>query len=103
MLLGVAYGASIGGVATLIGSPPNAIAAGLLGISYLEWLAYGMPISLTMLLLTIPVLWWTYRPEHKYISIDLGEELPMTDNGKRTLWVIVLTLKPEGFVTPVTL
>jgi len=92
LLLGIAYGASIGGVATLIGSPPNAIAAGLLDISYLEWLAYGMPVSFTMLLLTIPVLWWTYRPEQKYINFDLGEELPMTVNGKRTLWVIALTL-----------
>jgi sodium-dependent dicarboxylate transporter 2/3/5 len=36
LLLGVAYGASIGGVATLTGSPPNAIAAGLLEISFLE-------------------------------------------------------------------
>jgi sodium-dependent dicarboxylate transporter 2/3/5 len=92
LLLGVAYGASIGGVATLIGSPPNAIAAGLLGISYLEWLAYGLPISLTMLLLSIPLLWWIYRPEHKQISIDLGEALPMSTTGKRTLWVIAFTL-----------
>lgn len=92
LLLGVAYGASIGGVATLIGSPPNAIAAGLLGISYLEWLAYGIPVSFTMLLLTIPVLWLTYRPEQQYINFDLGEELPMTVNGKRTLWVIAFTL-----------
>jgi len=37
LLLGVAYGASIGGVATLTGSPPNAIAAGLLEISFLKW------------------------------------------------------------------
>ncbi|HEY9041880.1 MAG TPA: SLC13 family permease [Rheinheimera sp.] len=91
LLLGVAYGASIGGVATLIGSPPNAIAAGLLNISYLEWLACGMPVSFTMLL-TIPVLWWTYRPEQKHTNFDPGEELPMTLNGKRTLWVIALTL-----------
>ncbi len=39
LLLGVAYGASIGGVATLTGSAPNAIAAGLLDIGFLEWLS----------------------------------------------------------------
>lgn len=56
LLLGVAYGASIGGVATLTGSPPNAIAAGLLEISFLEWLSYGLPVSLSMLVVAIPVL-----------------------------------------------
>ncbi len=36
LMLSIAYGASIGGVATLVGSPPNAIAAGLLDIDFLE-------------------------------------------------------------------
>ncbi len=44
LLLGIAYGASIGGVATLTGSAPNAIAAGLLDISFLEWIGYGLPV-----------------------------------------------------------
>jgi len=92
LLLGVAYGASIGGVATLTGSPPNAIAAGLLEISFLKWLSYGLPVSLSMLVVAIPVLWWTYRPEQKQITVTLGEEVPLTANGKRTLAVIGITL-----------
>ncbi len=92
LLLGVAYGASIGGVATLIGSPPNAIAAGLLEIDFLEWLVYGIPVSLTMLAVAIPILWWTYRPEQKQITVVLGEEVPLTENGKRTLAVVGITL-----------
>jgi sodium-dependent dicarboxylate transporter 2/3/5 len=43
LLLGIAYSASIGGIGTLIGSPPNAIAAANLGISFVEWLAVGLP------------------------------------------------------------
>lgn len=43
LLLGIAYSASIGGIGTLIGSPPNAIAAANLGISFVEWLAAGLP------------------------------------------------------------
>ena len=92
LLLGVAYGASIGGVATLIGSPPNAIAAGLLEIDFLEWLVYDIPVSLTMLAVAIPILWWTYRPEQKQITVALGEEAPLTENGKRTLAVVGITL-----------
>ena len=59
LLLGVAYAASIGGVATLIGTPPNAVLAAasseLLGveISFLEWMAVGLPATLVFL----PVAW----------------------------------------------
>ncbi|WP_254829961.1 SLC13 family permease [Haloglomus salinum] len=59
MLLGVAYAASLGGVGTLIGTPPNAIVVGqlneLLGfeITFVEWLAIGLP----MVVLLLPVAW----------------------------------------------
>ncbi len=92
LLLGVAYGASIGGVATLIGSPPNAIAAGLLDISFLKWISYGLPISITMLIVAIPILWWTYHPEQKQININLGDDVPLSSNGKLTMMVIGITL-----------
>ncbi|WP_433633441.1 SLC13 family permease [Halomicrococcus sp. NG-SE-24] len=59
MLLGIAYAASLGGVGTLIGTPPNAIVVGqlnqLLGyeITFVEWLAIGLP----MVVVTLPVAW----------------------------------------------
>ncbi len=92
LMLGVAYGASIGGVATLTGTAPNAIAAGLLDIGFLEWLSYGLPVSLTMLVVAIPILWWTYRPKEKTISISLGEAIPLDAGGKRALSVVGITL-----------
>jgi solute carrier family 13 (sodium-dependent dicarboxylate transporter), member 2/3/5 len=51
LMLSIAYSASIGGMATLIGTPPNAIFASLsksmldLDISFGEWLLIGLPIS----------------------------------------------------------
>jgi solute carrier family 13 (sodium-dependent dicarboxylate transporter), member 2/3/5 len=62
MTLGVAYAASIGGMATLIGSPPNALAAGYLAqtfkveVSFAEWMAIALPIAAVMLGLTFLVL-----------------------------------------------
>jgi len=50
--MGIAFAASIGGLGTIIGSPTNAIAVGLLEesigvqISFVEWMMYGMPIVL---------------------------------------------------------
>ena len=58
LLLGIAYGASIGGTATLIGTPPNAFMAGFMSdnhgreISFADWLPFGLPFALTLLPLT---------------------------------------------------
>ncbi|HEY9202374.1 MAG TPA: DASS family sodium-coupled anion symporter [Gammaproteobacteria bacterium] len=57
LMLSIAYSASIGGVATLIGTPPNAILAGVIesnygySIGFAQWMAFGVPVSLSMLLL----------------------------------------------------
>jgi len=59
LLLGTAYGASIGGVTTLIGSPPNTVVAAQLDkltgvtIGFAEWLAIGVPIAAV----TLPLAW----------------------------------------------
>ena len=63
LLLGVAYSASVGGIGTLVGSPPNAIAAQKLGIGFGEWMRIGVPAVIVLLPLMILVLWWTCRPE----------------------------------------
>jgi sodium-dependent dicarboxylate transporter 2/3/5 len=58
LVMGVAFAASIGGVGTLVGSPTNAIAAGLMNktlgmeIDFLTWLKFGMPV----VIVGIPVL-----------------------------------------------
>jgi len=59
LMLGVAYAASIGGIATLIGTPPNAVLAGaaseILGteIGFVQWMGVGVPVTALM----IPVTW----------------------------------------------
>jgi solute carrier family 13 (sodium-dependent dicarboxylate transporter), member 2/3/5 len=60
LLLGVAYGATIGGLGTLIGTPTNAIVQGFMAknfnveVSFLDWLLFGLP---TVALL-LPLSWW---------------------------------------------
>jgi sodium-dependent dicarboxylate transporter 2/3/5 len=55
LMLAIAYSASIGGIGTLIGTPPNLIFAGIveqiygIEISFLKWAMFGMPISVILL------------------------------------------------------
>lgn len=59
LLLGVAYSASIGGMATLVGTPPNLVFARIFAISFpaapeisfAQWFAFALPLSLLFLLL----------------------------------------------------
>ena len=56
LMLAIAYSASIGGFATLIGTPPNLVLAGVLEetygvkISFMQWMQIGLPISSILLL-----------------------------------------------------
>ncbi len=57
LMLGIAYGASIGGIATLIGTPPNLVLAGIvqevygIEITFAQWIVFGLPISVLLLLI----------------------------------------------------
>ncbi|MDG1023461.1 MAG: SLC13 family permease [Flavobacteriaceae bacterium] len=61
LMLAIAYSASIGGIATLIGTPPNLVLAGVIAetygveIDFLQWFLFGFPISITLL-----VFCWMY-------------------------------------------
>ena len=61
LLLGIAYAANIGGIATLIGTAPNMTLNGFMeeqyavSISFLDWMKVGVPVSLTLL----PLAWIT--------------------------------------------
>jgi sodium-dependent dicarboxylate transporter 2/3/5 len=58
MMLGIAYGANIGGIATLIGTPPNLVLLAYIKemynyeISFSEWLIFGLPFSFALLYIT---------------------------------------------------
>lgn len=74
LLLGVAFGANIGGMGSLIGTPPNAIAAGLLAptdpIGFARWALFGLPPALV--LLVVAWVWLLRRYPARDPRVDLS-------------------------------
>jgi len=67
LMLAIAYSASIGGVATLIGTPPNLVLAGVvektygIEITFAQWFMFGLPISIILLFIS-----WFYLTRYAF-------------------------------------
>lgn len=110
LLLGLAYGASIGGVATLVGSPTNAFMAGFMlseygqEIAFARWMLVGIPVSVLMLPLGWFLLTRCLYPVNFVASQETREELirrhralgPMSKAEKRT--AVLFALLVMGWV-----
>ena len=78
IFLGIAYSASIGGIATLVGTPPNLSFARILTIlfpnapeiTFATWLMYALPISIVFLLILWAILSFIFNPKSKEFEID---------------------------------
>ncbi len=91
LLLGMAYSASIGGIGTIVGSPPNGIAAAKLGIGFTEWMKFGIPSVLVLLPLMVMVLKFMCRPENIVIPKSVKEDFAFTRPRKVTLAIFLAT------------
>ncbi|WGE33211.1 DASS family sodium-coupled anion symporter [Actinobacillus genomosp. 1] len=84
VLLGIAYSASIGGMGTLVGSPPNAIVASQLHLTFADWMKYGFPIMLILMPLMLGTLYMVFKPkfdvqfEQSFEVIELDKKRILT-------------------------
>lgn len=104
LMLGVAYSSSIGGIATLIGTPPNAILAGMIEelygirISFALWMSFGLPFAILFLALAWLYLWRFVLDKHGGSEIAHGEVIqselaklgPFSRAEKRVLFVFII-------------
>lgn len=78
VFLGVAYAASIGGIATLVGTPPNLAFIRILAIlfpeapeiSFATWILFGLPISIVFLVIVWRLLAMVFVKEREKLRID---------------------------------
>lgn len=100
VLLGVAFSANIGGIGTLVGSPPNAIAAAAVGLSFGQWLMWGIPLVVVMLPLMDWVLRKALKPALK-AEVSVAEvEMAWTHSHTGMLLVFSLTVLLWVFGAP---
>jgi len=96
VLLGLAYSGNLGGIATLIGSPPNAIAASLMGISFRDWLSWGIPMFLLMFPIMLLLLYLLFRPDFSG-SLRFNYQ-PQAMNRKRSTVLVIFSLTVAGWL-----
>lgn len=101
LLLGVAYAASIGGLGTLVGSPPNGIAAKALGVSFSEWLKFGIPAVIVLLPAMVATLHFLLKPSNEGGAIEVkAERFDFTPQRKITLAIFAAAALGWIFGTP---
>ena len=103
LMLGIAYAASIGGIGTLIGTPPNALMASVLQstynieIDFLTWMMFAVPVVFVLL----PVA-WVLLTKVLYPS-NFGDTKPMVSGVDREVKALGPMRRDEKFVLAIFL
>jgi sodium-dependent dicarboxylate transporter 2/3/5 len=106
IMLGIAFSANAGGIATVIGTPPNSVLIGLLEnqynieVSFLKWMSFGLPFSIIMVALVYLVLvkWMfpcsniQFTSTSNLISEELEKLGKISKEEKRVLTIFAITV-----------
>jgi sodium-dependent dicarboxylate transporter 2/3/5 len=108
VMLGIAFSANAGGIATVIGTPPNSVLIGLLEneyqiqISFVKWMMIGLPFAIVMITIIYLVLVYgmfstkglQFSASQEVIDDELEKLGPIKPKEKQVLWVfgIVVSL-----------
>ena len=106
VMLGIAFSANAGGIATVIGTPPNSVLIGLLEneynieISFLKWMTFGLPFSILMITIIYVVLvkWMfpnkniRFNASREVIDSELKKLGALSAKEKRVLLIFGVTV-----------
>jgi sodium-dependent dicarboxylate transporter 2/3/5 len=90
IILGIPFASNIGGIGTPIGTPPNAIAIGILAqmgrrLTFIEWMYRGVPVMIILLVLCWFILCRLFPPGVDRIAIRFAKQEPM---GRRPKFIL---------------
>ena len=110
LLLSIAYSASVGGMATLVGSPPNLLMASIINeapynveIDFFQWMKIGLPLSIIMLFAVYAVFYlFMGKERHERIAMQSLQIKPWTITQMRVLTVFSIVVVLWSFKIPIT-
>jgi len=82
---------------TIVGSPPNAIAAKALDIAFVDWMKFGIPMMLVLLPLLLGAMYLYLKPNLNR-QVTLNEEQPIAWNKPRVLTIIVFIVTALSWI-----
>lgn len=95
--LSIPFAANIGGIATPIGTPPNAVVIGALSnqgidIAFTEWMVLATPLVIVVLIAAWLILLWMYRPKPGELKLDMSGKFQMNKSAILVYGVFGLTV-----------
>lgn len=92
LVLAVAVGANLGGMGTIIGTPPNAIAAGELSgrTDFVHWMMFAVPPAVILASVVYGVLWWLYVRGTEFKAIEFDTQVSRGSKEKRQRFLVML-------------
>lgn len=97
LLLSIPFAANIGGIATPIGTPPNAVVIGALSktgldVSFTYWMALALPFVVIMLAFSWFLLLFLFKPTTESIAMDLSGKFKKTKAAYVMYAIFILTI-----------
>jgi len=97
LIFGIAMAATFGGVATPVGTPPNAVAIGLLAqkgytLHFIDWMKLGVPVMILFVLAGSVILHRSFRSQEKYLHFELKPPLAFTPQACAVLVIALVTI-----------
>ena len=97
LILGIPFAALIGGMCTPVGTPPNAIAVGLLAnqghhILFLDWMKMAVPLGFILIFVAAAVLYLFFSPQQKAMTLAFPPPPALSGKGQLVIAIGCLTI-----------
>ncbi len=104
LFLGVPVAANVGGMGTIIGTPPNGIAVEALSkegiqVDFLTWMYIGLPVALALFVIGFIAIWIWYKPTINQFEMELDTDAPLPDDATEEEIAIMRKKHIERIIT----
>ncbi len=104
LFLGVPVAANVGGMGTIIGTPPNGIAVESLAkvgikIDFLTWMYIGLPVACALFAIGFAAIWVFYKPTIRKFEMEFESEPPLPDEATEEEIALMRKKSQERLIT----